>query len=281
MTLETTMLVLMAAALHAGWNALIKISGDRIAVMAIVTATGSFLSMLALPFVAGPDPASWPLLVLTILIHTGYHFFLPIAYDHGDLGQVYPIARGVAPILVTLGALVFAGEQVSQLTLLGILCLAAGVMALTFDNGKISALNPKAIVFALGTGVCIASYTIVDGIGARQSGSILGFAVWLTIGDGVLTVLIALYWKKREMAAVLKDNALTGFAGGAMQVGAYWIIVYALAVAPMGLVSGLRETSVLFAALISTFILKEGIGVWRFFSACIVMFGLMVSRARD
>jgi drug/metabolite transporter (DMT)-like permease len=154
-------------------------------------------------------------------------------------------------------------------------------MALTFDGGKIGAINPKAIVFALATGVCIASYTIVDGIGARQSGSILGFAVWLTIGDGVLTFLIALGWKKREMVAVAKDNALRGFAGGAMQVGGYWIIVYALAVAPMGLVSGLRETSVLFAALISTFILKEGLGVWRFFSACIVMFGLMVSRARN
>lgn len=279
MTLEITLLILLAAALHAGWNALIKISGDRIAVMAVVTLAGSFLSMLALPFVDSPDPASWPLLALTILIHTGYHFFLPIAYDYGDLGQVYPIARGVAPILVTLGALVFAGEQVSQLALVGISCLAVGVMALTFDGGNVSKINPKAIFFAVITGVSIASYTVVDGLGVRQAGSILGFAMWLTIGDGLLTFLIALIWKKREIAAVLKNNALTGFAGGAMQVGAYWIIVYALAVAPMGMVSGLRETSVLFAALISTFLLKEGFGVWRFVSACLVTFGLIVSRA--
>lgn len=279
MTLEITLLILLAAALHAGWNALIKISGDRIAVMAVVTLAGSFLSMFALPFVDSPDPASWPLLALTILIHTGYHFFLPIAYDHGDLGQVYPIARGVAPILVTLGALVFAGEQVSQLALVGISCLAVGVMALTFDGGNVSKINPKAIFFAVITGVSIASYTVVDGLGVRQAGSILGFAMWLTIGDGLLTFLIALIWKKREIAAVLRNNALTGFAGGAMQVGAYWIIVYALAVAPMGMVSGLRETSVLFAALISTFLLKEGFGVWRFVSACLVTFGLIVSRA--
>jgi drug/metabolite transporter (DMT)-like permease len=281
MTYDLTLLILLAAALHAGWNALIKISGDRVAVMAVVTLAGSILSIFALPFVDSPDPASWPLLALTILIHTGYHFFLPIAYDHGDLGQVYPIARGTAPILVTLGALVFAGEHVGQTALIGILCLAVGVMALTFDGGKISKINPKAIIFAIVTGVCIASYTVVDGLGVRQAGSILGFAVWLTIGDGVLTILIALIWKKREIAKVMKNNALTGFAGGAMQVGAYWIIVYALAVAPMGMVSGLRETSVLFAALISTFVLKEGFGVWRFVSACLVTFGLMLSQNRN
>lgn len=280
MSFELSLLILLAAALHAGWNALIKISGDRIAVMAVVTLAGSALSMLALPFVDSPDSASWPLLALTILIHTGYHFFLPVAYDHGDLGQVYPIARGVAPILVTLGALVFAHEYVSQTTLVGILCLAIGVMALTLDGGKISAINSKAILYALATGVCIASYTVVDGLGARQAGSILGFAVWLTIGDGLLTFLIALGWKRREIIRVFKHNALTGFAGGAMQVGAYWIIVYALAVAPMGMVSGLRETSVLFAALISTFLLKEGFGVWRFVSAGLIAFGLIISRAK-
>jgi len=281
MTYDVTLLILLAAALHAGWNALIKISGDRIAVMAVVTLAGSILSIFALPFVDSPDPASWPLLALTILIHTGYHFFLPIAYDHGDLGQVYPIARGVAPILVTLGALVFAGEQVGQMAMIGILCLAVGVMALTFDGGKVSKINPKAIFFALATGVCIASYTVVDGLGVRQAGSILGFAVWLTIGDGVLTFLIALIWKRNEIVMVVKNNVMTGIAGGAMQVGAYWIIVYALAVAPMGMVSGLRETSVLFAALISTFLLKEGFGVWRFVSACLVTFGLIVSRSRS
>lgn len=281
MTYDVTLLILLAAALHAGWNALIKISGDRIAVMAVVTLAGSVLSIVALPFVDSPDPASWPLLALTILIHTGYHFFLPIAYDHGDLGQVYPIARGTAPILVTLGALVFAGEQVSQMALIGILCLAFGVMALSFDGGKVSRINPKAIFFALATGVCIASYTVVDGLGARQAGSILGFAVWLTIGDGILTFLIALIWKRNEMVAVVKNSALAGVAGGAMQVGAYWIIIYALAVAPMGMVSGLRETSVLFAALISTFLLKEGFGVWRFVSASLVAFGLIVSRSRS
>lgn len=278
MSLEITALVLLAAALHAGWNALIKISGDRVAVMAFVTLAGSLISLPFLPFVEAPNPASWPLLALTIVLHTGYHFFLPVAYDHGDLGQVYPMARGSAPILVTFGAVVFAGELLEPLAVAGVICLAVGVMTLTFDKTTGIARKPKAVVFALATGACIASYTLVDGLGARQAGSVLGFAVWLTIGDGLLTFLLALMCKGRAVWRVARSNLATGFAGGAMQVGAYWMIVWALAQAPMGMVSALRETSVLFAALISTFVLKEGFGVWRFVSAGLVSFGLILSR---
>ena len=280
MSLEITAAVLLAAALHAGWNALIKISGDRVAVMAVVTLAGSLLSLPFLAFVEAPDPASWPLLALTILLHTAYHIFLPIAYDHGDLGQVYPMARGSAPLLVTVGAVVLAGEVLEPLALVAVICLAVGVMTLTFDKATGIVRKPKAVVFALATGVCIASYTLVDGLGARQAGSVLGYAVWLTIGGGLLTFLIAVTWKGDEVWRVARANLVTGLAGGAMQIGAYWIIVWALALAPMGMVSALRETSVLFAAVISTFVLKEGFGVWRFVSAVLVSFGLLLGRSQ-
>jgi drug/metabolite transporter (DMT)-like permease len=279
MSSEVTMIVLLAAALHAGWNTLIKISGDRVAVMAFVTLAGSLISLPFLPFVESPSPASWPFLAATILLHTGYHFFLPVAYDHGDLGQVYPMARGSAPILVTAGAFVFAGETLEPLAIVGVLCLAVGVITLTFDKTSGIAKRPKAVCFALATGACIASYTVVDGLGARHAGSALGFAVWLTIGDGLLTFLLALAWKGGTVWRVARANLRTGLAGGAMQVGAYWIIVWALALAPMGMVSALRETSVLFAALISTLLLKEGWGAWRFVSAALVSFGLVLQRA--
>ena len=278
MSFEVAAIVLFAAALHAGWNALIKISGDRVCVMAFVTLVGSLLSFFVLPFVESPHPASWPLLVLTILLHTGYHFFLPIAYDHGDLGQVYPMARGSAPILVTLAAFLLVGETLEPFALIGVLCLAVGVMTLTFDKTTGIAKKPRAVCFALATGACIASYTLVDGLGARQAGSILGFAVWLTIGDGLLTFVLAFLWKGGAIWQVARSNLAIGLAGGAMQVGAYWIIVWALAVAPMGQVSALRETSVLFAALISTLVLREGFGVWRFVSAVLISLGLMLQR---
>lgn len=280
MSPEITAMILVAATLHAGWNALIKISGDRVAVMAFVTLAGSLLSILLLPFVDAPDRASWPLLVLTILIHTGYHFFLPVAYDHGDLGQVYPIARGSAPLLVTAGAVFIAGERLDPVALVGVLCLAVGVMTLAFEKGGGIFTHRKAVLYALGTAVCIAAYTVVDGLGARRAGSVLGFAVWLTIGDGLLTFLIALIWKRGDIWRVARANPGRGFLGGAMQIGAYWIIVWALALAPMGMVSALRETSVLFAAIISTFILKEGFGAWRFVSASLVAFGLILTRGQ-
>ena len=280
MSLEVGALVLLAAAMHAGWNALIKIQGDRLAVMAVVTAAGSLISLAVLPFVDAPDPASWPLLALTIVLHTAYHVFLPRAYDHGDLGQVYPIARGSAPLLVTLGAVFIAGETMAPAALLGVVCLAVGVMALTFDKGAGVAKKPRAVLYALLTGTFIASYTVVDGLGVRQAGSILGFAVWLTVADGLLTFLLVSIWKPFAVRQVLRRNWLVGFLGGALQVGAYWIIIWALALAPMAMVSSLRETSVLFAAVISTFVLKEGFGVWRFVSAGLVTLGLVLSREK-
>jgi drug/metabolite transporter (DMT)-like permease len=181
---------------------------------------------------------------------------------------------------VTIGAVLLAGETLEPMGLLGVVCLAAGVMALAFDKGAGLAKKPKPVLYALLTACFIASYTLVDGIGVRQAGSILGFAVWLTIGDGVLTILLVGIWKGPAVRRVLRQNPLAGLLGGALQAGAYWIIIWALASAPMAMVSALRETSVLFAAVISMFVLKEGFGAWRFVSASLVTFGLIVSRER-
>lgn len=278
MSTQVALIVLLAAALNAGWNALIKVSGDRTAAMAIVTFMGAVLSAAGLPFVALPDPASWPLLALAIVLHTAYHFALPIAYDHGDLGQVYPISRGSAPLLVTLGAAIFAGELMGPVQLFGVIFLSAGVLALTFDRKGGPGRSRRAVPLALLTGVCIAAYTLVDGLGVRHAGSAMGFALCLTIGDGLLTFLIALPWKGREMRAIASQQSGRSAVAGGMQVGSYWMIILAMAVAPLGAVSALRETSVLFAALISTFILKEGFGVWRFVSAGLIASGIGLIR---
>lgn len=272
------LVVLFAAALNAAWSALVKASGDRIATMAVVTFTGALVSIAALPFIALPGPASWPLLALAIVLHTGYHFALPAAYNYGDFGQVYPISRGSAPLLVTLGAAIFAGEVLGPMSLVGVIFLSAGVMALAFDRKSGLRRNPRAVLLALLTGMSIASYTLIDGLGAREAGSPMGFAVCLTIGDGLLTFLIALIWKAREIRFVAKRQVGISTLAGVMQVGSYWMIILAMTVAPLGAVSALRETSVLFAALISTFILKEGFGVWRFVSAGMIACGVVLTR---
>lgn len=278
MSLEVALIVLFAAALNAGWNALIKVSGDKIASMATVTFMGAVVSALVLPFVEMPDRSSWPLLALAIVLHTAYHFALPIAYKHGDLGLIYPISRGFAPLLVTLGAVVFAGESLGIPALLGVLFLSVGVMTLALDRKGNGGSGRRAVPLALLTGLCIAAYTLVDGLGARQAGSVMGFAVLLTIGDGLLTFAIAMVWKSKEIGAVFKKQWRSSALAGGMQVGSYWMIIWAMALAPLGAVSALRETSVLFAALISTFLLKEGFGVWRFVSAGMIACGVWLTR---
>lgn len=286
LTNEVFLIVLLSAALNAGWNSAIKVGGDRITAMAITTLVGSGLSLLALPWVDMPAAASWPLLGLSIVVHTAYHFALPVAYNHGDMGQVYPIARGSAPLLVMLGAALFAGEWPGSGALWGVTCLCAGVLSLALVRGGSSggsgggarATQRKAVGYALLTGVLIAAYTVVDALGARQAGSAIGFAVWLTLGDGIATALIVLLWKGPRTFCVDRAMLLRCGAAGSMQMGAYWIAVWALARAPMGAVSALRETSVLLVALISTWLLKERMGVSRMVSAVLVCAGLLMVR---
>jgi len=225
-----------------------------------------------------PANEVWPLLALSIAIRCLYSFFLCYAYDNGDLGQVYPIARGTAPLLVAIGAFVIVGESLSFAAFLGIACLVAGVLSLIFDRGSKWKQNQHAIIYALLTALCIAAYTVVDGIGVRNSGSVMGFAAWLTVGDGIFLFLLAVVLRGKSVVRVAKENMAACCVGGLMQAGAYWIIIVALAVAPMAMVSALRETSVLFAAILSTFILKEGMGVWRFISASLITLGMIIMR---
>jgi drug/metabolite transporter (DMT)-like permease len=247
--------------------------------MANVTLFGSIVSAPVLFFLPFPAEETWLLLGVSIVLHTAYHLFLPTAYRYGDLGQVYPIARGVAPVLVLIGAFFAAGERVPPSTMIGILCLVAGVAALAFDGHGKAAPSRRAIVFAFLTGATIATFTVIDGLGARLSGNALSFAAWMTFGDGLLTYVLIWAWKGRNVPASWRHNFGPLFAGGAMQVATYWIIVVAMTLAPMATVSALRETSVLFAALLSTFLLKEGFSVWRFFSAGLVTAGLVLMRS--
>ena len=165
--------VLLAALLHAGWNALSKASGDALISITVISATGGVCALPLIIWLPAPGPETWPWLMISAVIHYVYQLCLVRTYQLGELSQVYPIARGSAPILVTLGALLFAGELLEPIALVGVICLAIGVMALTFDKSAGITKRPKAVLYALATAVCIASYTVVDGLGVRQAGSIL------------------------------------------------------------------------------------------------------------
>lgn len=273
-------IVLLAALLNAGWNSAIKVGGDRISVMAITTLIGSAISLLALPWVEMPGPESWWLLALSVVIHTAYHLVLPLAYRHGDLGQVYPMARGSAPLLVVVGGVVLAGEWPGLMATLGVAVLSAGVLALGWRtrSSRPGDGRSKAVGYALLTGVLIAAYTVVDALGARLAGSAIGFAVFVTLLDGITTALVVLRWKGPQVFRVDRKTWMLCALAGVMQMGAYWIVVWALARAPMGAVSALRETSVLFVALISAYMLKEGLSVRRLVSAVVVFLGIVLVR---
>lgn len=276
LTNDVFFIVLLSAVLNAGWNSAIKIGGDRTTAMALTTLVGSALSLLALPWVELPGAASaWGLLALSIAIHTAYHFALPLAYNHGDLGQVYPIARGSAPVMVMAGGALLAGEWPGAGALLGVLCLCTGVLSLALlKKAGANGHHRKAVGYALLTGALIAAYTVVDALGARQSGAAIGFAVLVTLGDGIATALIVLWWKGPRAFAVERRALQLCAAAGAMQMGAYWTAVWALARAPMGQVSALRETSVLLVALVSAWVLKERVGPGRIVAAVLVFAGI-------
>lgn len=276
MTNDAFLAVLLAALMNAVWNSAIKLGGDKVVVMALTTLFGSVASFVALPFIGISAATSWGLLALSIALHTIYHFVLAFAYRHGDLGHVYPIARGGAPLFVTLAAAAFLFELPSFLEVFGIACLCAGVLAFalghrTGENGRLGT------AYALATSVMIASYTVIDGLGARNSASALQFGVLLTIGDGVATALIVLMWKgKSAFYSVDSTTLFLSSLAGIMQIGAYWIALWALARAPLGAVSALRESSVLFVTLISTFLLKERLGMQRIACASLVFVGIIL-----
>lgn len=271
--------VLLAAAFHAGWNAIVKIDLDRFLSITLISLAAGVVALVALPFVAVPQAAAWPWLLVSAVLHTGYKLFLIQAYRAGDLGQVYPIARGSAPLLVSLVMMFGFGETLTPPALAGVALLVAGVWLMSIRGGRdLAKLERKAIGFALGTSVFIASYTLTDGLGARINGEARGYAMWLFVLDGLLMLVILLATRGPAGLSALRPYWRSGLAGGTMSLGAYGIVIWATTVAPIALVAALRESSVLFATAISVLILREPLTRWRAFSAVAIVAGIVMTR---
>jgi drug/metabolite transporter (DMT)-like permease len=273
MTLPVIGLVLLAAALHASWNALVKAGGDKLVVLSLAILGSGLPAVVVLPFVPFPDPASWPYLLASVLIHQGYYFCLVYAYKHGDLSQVYPIARGAAPLMVGVGAWVLAGEVLSVPEAAGIAIASAGIMSLAFARRNGAPDNPKAILFALGTGVCIAGYSLADGMGVRRTPEAASYIAWMFALEAPLLVLIAMARRRGRVWTAFRPHLLTGLFGGLIAATAYGIVIWAMSLAPIAHVVALRETSVILAAIIGTAVLGEPFGRLRVAAAAIVAAG--------
>jgi drug/metabolite transporter (DMT)-like permease len=270
-------LVLLSALLHAGWNVVLKIKGDRLLAMTVIANGASLVALCLLPFVPVPPIEAWRYLAISFVLQCGYHVFLIQAYRYGDLGQVYPIARGAAPVFVLLPAAFIAGDRLTAGNALAVLVIAAGIASLAFHKGALHAGRRPAL-YALGTAAFIAAYTVVDGLGARAAGSPHAYTLWLFALNGLPLAAMSLFWHGRRAFAFARDNWRVGLAGGGMSLGAYWLVVWALSVAPMAQVAALRETSVVFAALLATVFLKEKFGPSRIAAACVVAVGIVMLR---
>ncbi|MFC3067785.1 EamA family transporter [Phenylobacterium soli] len=263
-------LVLASAVLHASWNAMLRSTPDRLWSMAVMCA---FCAVFALPvglafgLPAGP---SWPFLLSSASLQIGYALVLVRSYRTGQLAHVYPIARGSAPLLVTLGAAVVAGEHLAPLSLLGVLLVSTGIVAIAFGHGRPDLGSTLA---ALATGAFIAAYMVVDGLGVRRSGNAIGYAAWQAVVEGApMPIVYTLI--RRAPPAIRLDRGLATAAGGALvSVTAYGVVIWAMSLGPMGKVSALRETSILFAAVIGVAVLKERVTARRLAGAAMIAGG--------
>ena len=281
MSPSVVLLVLLAAVLHAGWNAVLKLGDDRLLTMTVIIGVGGVIALPILPFLAFPAVAAWPFLLLSAGLHLGYFFFLIKAYRDGDLSHVYPVARGVAPLIVAGGAALLAGERLSLLGSLGILFASGGIASLAFLGGRGAARDGaaalaarKAYLFALATGGFIASYTLADGFGVRLAGSALGYIGWLFVISAAALALAAAVLRRGALITYTARYWRPGLFGGVLCALAYGIVIWALGEAPMAFVSALRESSVVFAALLGCFLLKESFGPGRLLAALSVAAGV-------
>jgi len=272
-----TLAVLAAAATHATWNATAHGIRDQLIAFGLIGAGGI---AVAIPLViAAPVPlgACWPYLLGSVAIHVFYNLLLMRCYRFGEFGQVYPLARGTSPLVVTILAAAFAGERPSLPQLAGVLVVSGGLAALVFA-GRRNGPRPArpALVAAVATGLTIAAYTTVDGLGVRLSGSAMGYIGWLMVLQSLCVPMFALARRRHSLPGQPRRVLLAGLAAGALSVLAYGLVLWAQTRGPLAPIAALRETSVIFGALIGSIAFREPFGRARVAATVVVVAGILL-----
>lgn len=275
MTLDPAIvaLVLLSALMHAGWNTVVKMGNDRLLALMLVKVPTMLVAAATLAVVGMPAKAAWPYLLASTGISMGYYYFLVRAYHAGDLSVAYPVARGSAPIATLVLSFLIAGEQPSFADAAGVLIVSAGIVALGWQQGAAKG-HSATVLWALAVGLTIAGYTISDGIGARASANPIGYAAALNILTGIPIAAVAFALRRGAAIDALRYGWRKGLAGGVLMFGAYAIVIYALTIAPMASIAALRETGVIFAAIIGTMVLRESYGAKRIAASALVAVGI-------
>ena len=275
--METTafIAVLFAAFLHAGWNAVIRAGGDRFQGMLLLTTTQGLMGLVMAAFFPLPEGYIWLWVLASGAIHATYKMFLAAAYHHGDLSRVYPIARGTAPMIVVIAGYFLLADTLIFKEYVGVALIGMGIILMArgvFTSGEARALIP----FALGSAVCTAGYSMVDGLGARAAGSATQFTAWLFIFDALIFSAVTLGTKGPDVFKAPAKTWAIGTFAGALSLATYWIAVWAMTVAPIALVTAVRETSVLFAVLLGVLVMKEKSDAGKIIAALIIVTGVIV-----
>ncbi len=263
-------LVIMSAIAHAVWNALVKSAGDRTLTMVAIRTVGMTLGLVALPFVDWPAPESWKWLAVTAAVMFAYYALLVRSYGVGDMSVVYPLARGLAPVLTTIAAFLVIGEALSTGQIAAVAMISIGIMALSFGAGA----SRTAVGFALATGVSVATYSFFAGLGVRSAGTVLGFQACLEIVTGFGMLCYGVVVRRADLLGYARRYGAVGLFAGAVSVLGFLAYLMAARSLPLGPVSALRETSVIFGAVLGTLVLKEGFGPRRIAAAAMVTVGI-------
>jgi drug/metabolite transporter (DMT)-like permease len=269
------LLVVGAGLLHAVWNAIAKYVEDRLVAFALIGIVSTVAGGAALAVTGLPYRTAVSFAVVSAVLHIGYDFALMNSYRLGAFNQTYPIARGTSPLVVTVGAYFLADEHLPAVAVIGVVVLAAGLMSVALSSGRLTRSDLPAVGAAVVTGLAIAGYTLVDGLGVRRAHDPYAYAGLLFLLQGPAFPLIAVY---RRPAAVWRSVSTLdrGLTAGVLCVVAYAIVLWAQTRAPLAEVAALRETSVISAALIGTLFLKERFGSRRVVAAVLVASGIVL-----
>ena len=265
-------LVILSAIAHAVWNALVKSAGDRALTMVAIRTVGMMLGLVALPFVDWPSPESWKWLAITAVVMFSYYALLVRSYGVGDMSVVYPLARGLAPVLTTIAAFLVIGEALSMGQIAAVGMISIGIMALSFGAGA----SRAAVGFALATGVSVATYSFFAGLGVRAAGTVLGFQACLEIVTGFGMLCYGFVVRRADLVIYARRHGAVGLFAGAVSVAGFLAYLVAAKSLPLGPVSALRETSVIFGAVLGTIVLREGFGPRRIAAAVLVTVGIVL-----
>jgi drug/metabolite transporter (DMT)-like permease len=271
--LTVTLAVLAAAVTHAVWNAIAHGIKDQTLAFALIGIGGAAVSIPLAIVAAMPRSAAWPYLLASVGIHIFYNLLLMQCYRLGEFGQVYPLARGVSPLVVTILAAVFVHEHLALVQIGGVVVVSAGLAFLVFAGGRPSR---GAFLAAIGTGLTIAAYTTVDGVGVRASASPVGYIGWLILLQSLCVPLFAVVRRRDVLLKQPRRILLSGLAAGALSVLAYGLVLWAQTRGALAPIAALRETSVIFGAIIATLVFREPFGRTRITATLLVVAGIVL-----